>query len=1042
MNFEALKRLDATKDTVKKIDKYIQTLSTDSNDYYKALCYKASVLHSLKNDDEALKILLPLERKLWTLQNDEVIVLCDILKDIYFELNDPANALKYIKIKEEHLLLIDHDKFTKDMIEYYRFIGDIENEKRHILIYLEENIDEKELIDIYERLIEFSYKENNKNDFDKYYEKVRDFYQKIHADEKIAKIDFYKCYFLLESNIVDAYNFATKKLESDLTDDEKTYYSSICIKYFMAQNELRKASIVDSNFQEVALRAQKKFKLAYLETTLILYKRLNNNYSIELIEEEIKKTNELEDLPLKEKKPSSNKQIQKKLDIINQFENNDTKIDVKSIDSKTPDIQNSKVEIPSLPPKYELKPRIDVTLNTYASGYYKILNEAIKLLNEISKNQREPIRKALIEINKQVKYAEAQIIFKKQDGLFGYQYKDGRLYDKVFKNEDAIKTSLIYNSYLSQEEYYSTEPDFDIVTLKESVYSLKVIFPFLGPQSLGAIAYYFKENPENIDYEILKAFSYILSEYIKRQIERENIELDEKLKDFYLSKEKSGYIKIIDNVLFLNDVARNILDINISILRLDEYYELIGSTSKADFKGIIEKLAMGNLKSSSIKYRLNDKRLIESDISVYELKTSFIAVMSIEDITLKDKEERSLKEEALSDSLVNIKSKKALENDLTLLYKTKKFSIMLMDAKNFKKYNDVYGLKFHNDLIKAIGLKLDEMAFQFNASIYHYDSDKFFIVINHNDERNTIKIFSKMLDKLSNDLFLLNNRVRLYFNGAILRILLKSPKYSLDKIIDMLNNTLIGLKEDNSLKNNIAYYDSNVANKAFYDFQMELHLSEAIDKGLIRITYNQIADFASKGIFAYVARPQLINTLVDNDYFEKIIKKRGLENLIDRYIVSHALMELNNFKEEIGGVFNLVIPIHSETLSADFIDFYYDKLRFFKINPKNIYLKLDKMDGDLDLKYVNLIVSSIEDAIKYHAKYYLIRYNEIQLFELKALKEFLKMLNINTIIDDVSSKEEIELLRKNEIMLLTGQALKGDYRVEDLILANKDDKTL
>ena len=67
-----------------------------------------------------------------------------------------------------------------------------------------------------------------------------------------------------------------------------------------------------------------------------------------------------------------------------------------------------------------------------------------------------------------------------------------------------------------------------------------------------------------------------------------------------------------------------------------------------------------------------------------------------------------------------------MEKDLNELYKTKKFSIMLIDAKNFKKYNDVYGLKFHNDLIKAIGVKLDKMALQFNASIYHYDSDKFF----------------------------------------------------------------------------------------------------------------------------------------------------------------------------------------------------------------------------------------------------------------------------------------------------------------------------
>ncbi|MBS1477496.1 MAG: hypothetical protein HP024_06135, partial [Acholeplasmatales bacterium] len=301
MDFEALKRLDASKDTIKKIDKYIQKLAVDSNEYYMAVCYKASILHSLKNDDEALKILLPLERKLWMLKNEEVITLCDILKDIYYELNDSQNALKYIKIKEEHLLLIDHDKYIRDMIEYYRFVGDILNEKRQILIYLEENINENDLLEIYERLIEFSFNENNKADFDKYYQKVKDFYLKTHNDEKLAKIDYYKCQFLLENNIIDAYSFAVKKLDENLTDNEKTYYANICIKYFMAQNELRKASIVDSNFQEIALRAQKKFKISYLETTLELYKRLNNNYSIELIEEELQKTNNEEEANIKKK---------------------------------------------------------------------------------------------------------------------------------------------------------------------------------------------------------------------------------------------------------------------------------------------------------------------------------------------------------------------------------------------------------------------------------------------------------------------------------------------------------------------------------------------------------------------------------------------------------------------------------------------------------------------------------------------------------------------------------------------------------------------
>ena len=114
-------------------------------------------------------------------------------------------------------------------------------------------------------------------------------------------------------------------------------------------------------------------------------------------------------------------------------------------------------------------------------------------------------------------------------------------------------------------------------------------------------------------------------------------------------------------------------------------------------------------------------------------------------------------------------------------------------------------------------------------------------------------------------------------------------------------------------------------------------------------------------------------------------------------------------------------------------------ISFFKINPKNVYLKLNKITANLDLKYVNLIVSSVEEALKYHAKYYLIKYNEIQPFELKALKDFLKMFNIDTIIDEVSSKEEIAT---DEELEERKKTLKGNYKIEDLILASKDDKTL
>ena len=1032
MDFEALKRLDKNKDTVKKIDRYIQTLSVDSNDYYKAICYKASVLHALKRDDEALKILLPLEKKLWCLKNEDILVFADILKDIYFELNDPANALKYIKIKEDHLLLIDHDKYTKDMIEYYRFINDKVNEKRQILIYLEENINPDDLKDVYERLIDFAFEEKNKSEFDKYYTKLREYYLKVHTEDKLAKIDLYNCYFLFKNNIVEAYKFSTEKLSQNITNNEKAAYATVCIKYFMAQNEFRKASIVDSNFQEVALLSDVEYRKDYLNTTYELYKRLNNRYSMDLVLEEIEKLNQMEELP-KEKKLNT-RQIQKKLDIISQFEN------------ITPVKENTKEEKEVQTPKTvsiasEIKPRVDVTLNTYASGYYKLLNDAIGFLNESSKNQREPIRKALIELNKQIAFKEVHIIYKKHEGLLGYQFKSERLYDKSFKDEALISQSFIYESYKNQVDVYSMDSDFDIITLKESIFSLKIIYSFKGDTSLGAIAFFFNDEPKNFDYEILKTFSHLLEEFIKRGIVIDSINTDEKIKEFYINHQDQGFIKIIDEKMFLNDKAMKELNISTNIVYMHEFFDLIGTKDRHKVKGLFDNMLNGNIKSDVIIYSLNDKRLVESKINLFELKTTFIAVMSIEDVSLREKEKNALLDESLSDSLVNIKSIKALENDLYELYKEKKFSIMLIDAKDFKKYNDTYGIKFHNDLIKAIGLKLDYLKEKYKADIYHYDSDKFFIVIPNNDERNTIKIYGKLLDNLSEELFKLNNRVKLYFNGAILRVLLKSPKYSIEKIIDMLNNTLLGLKSENEMKNTLAYYDSKVADKVFYDFQMELHISEAIDKGLIKVSYNQIADFSKKGIFAYKAKLNLINAIVDESYFEGAIKKRNLELMIDKYIVSHALMELSEFKNKIGGVYNLVIPIHSTSMNKDFIEYYLDKLRFFKINPKNIYLSVSGQFPVLDLEYINLITDSLDLAIKLHAKFYQAKVDDYYTFDLKQVSDFLKLLGTETIVDAVSTKEKLDLL-VNDFSYISGNILKGDYQISELILANKDNKVL
>lgn len=1024
MKFSELKKLQFNKDTLKKIDNFLKNETLGSPDYYKALCLKGAVLHSLGKVEEALKILLELEGKIWVLQQDDVILLCDTLKSIFLEFDDPERALKYINIKKEHLDIIHKEKYFKDMIIYYHYLKDKENEKRYLLMYLDETIDPKERLFGFERLIEFQYEEHELDGFEISYDKLLESYYQINNDEGINHINYLKANLLLYQNLIEELNdFCNEKIkESIVSSDLKLFYASQMIKYHLSKGELRKASTIDGDYGDLIKNASLAIKKDYLKSVYLLYTSYGNNSIVQSIEEQI---DQLDKLETKEKPQETKKH---------------RKIEIQDPIIVTP----IKEEKPQKIDEEEVVLKPEQSLNAYVSEAYFALNEALSALNMEAPLIREPIRKSLLSIEKKYKFKECHIIYNYNNVWDGYQYKDGRLYEKHFKNKDAIINSVPVKVMNGGKEYLNDNisdivNNIDIITLHKSIYKGVISYPLRSNgKSFGSVSYYFDDIDFTLEFEILKTYSYSLSDKIDSMLYKNMVNDNDKHLTELLKKIPYGIKTITDEYTSFNEVCKNIYNVSIDSVDNESFYDLLTSADKPKYKDIISSFYLGSTKEASLTYKLFDGRSIKEIFYLYELTDHIVINSIIEDVSDDIKLKGKLHDKATLDSLTPLKGFRGFEEDIKELNKDKKYSVMLFDAKNFKLYFDIYGLKFHNDLIKAIGMKMQELSEKYQALMYHYDSDKFIVILKMNDERSTIKKYKEFLDDLKKKLFELNYRVKLSFKGSILRVLGKSPDYDGAKIIEMLTNSLGALKEESDF-NDVAYHNSKLADARFYDFQMELHISEAIDKGLLNVCYTQIANMKENDTFAYMAHLNLSNAIVSDAYFESVIKKRNLYLQTDKYLITHSLMELKEFYKEYGGYFNLFIPIHKHTIEdSSFISFYYEKMKLLHINPKYVYIEIldDIFNLDLsieDLKHLNLCTKSLDMAFKYHPKMYIVKYNQYDLITLKSIKDMLGLYDIKLLIDNVSSSEQIDTLTGEEFYILRGSALKKIYKISDII---------
>lgn len=1019
--------LPLEKESIKKIDRFLTTVDETKIEYFQAKCYKALIYNEIGKPNDALKLLMGYEEKFESLDKDIIVCITDTLKKIFMSLGRYEYALKYINIKEKALSYMAHDEYYKDMILYNLALHNDVDTKRYLLLYLADDISEENRIFAYEILIEFQYKDKDYNGFYESYDILKEYYKSVLNEDALLKIEKYKANIIYENNdTLEAIEYLKKLLNSLKNNTDKLTYATKLILLYLKQNDTHHASIVDANYSDCVDAASQNAKREYYLAIKELYERMNNRFSLDLAIKGLEALNETKE----------------ETEEINPVEKPKKKEKSKRISE--PIVIEKIVEAP----KKEETNFVSVVPVEESISYIK-LEPFINRLNLYNDTEelRDVLRDSLMLVTDFIKFEEVHFFIKNEDDFKGYYYKAKRLYDKVFNNSDVYKKSIPFRSFELNKALVMTDIadiyyNMSITTEKISSYNAAVSIPLnYKNEVFGSITYYGdKAISENFNFEMLNIISSMLNLRMNSYFYHDEVINKETLLNFINSKMPYGIMLNYDGLLKLNAKAIDMLKLSDTSLENDLYEDLIVSKDRVIRHSLMLEILSGRVKEKKLDYNLADNTRIREHLYLNCLSDHYLVVSIIENITDDYKLQEKYHRLSEKDKFTPLDSLEKLKETIKILNEVKKYSFVMINAYHFKLYKDVYGLKFSLDLIKAISLKLIEILQSYKGQAYHFDSDKFIIILPNNDERTVKKQVLQILNELTVKLNELNSRIKLYFRAGIVLVRSYTSKTDYNSLIEAASLTLDELQSNVENENIVLYYDSKAASSSFYDFQMELHISEAIDNQLIKLRYLQIVNMKERKLFGYEALVNLENTLVDPKYFEEIVAKRHLEESIDKYLIQKSILELKDFYEAYGGYFKVFIKIHTSTIATkNFLKYLEEKYKFYKI-PRSLFSFELVDNGGYDIKnntkalideHIMVGSSSLDIVLSNKLSIYFCDYSNKSKEELNAIKELCKNLNIELILTNVNDKNELESIK--DYSLVKGKIFDKNFTIEEII---------
>lgn len=378
--------------------------------------------------------------------------------------------------------------------------------------------------------------------------------------------------------------------------------------------------------------------------------------------------------------------------------------------------------------------------------------------------------------------------------------------------------------------------------------------------------------------------------------------------------------------------------------------------------------------------------------------------------------------------------------------------IVSIDIDKFKALNNIYGYDFCNVILKTFGDKLTNVCPP-DSIICRISADVFVSMFSY---ANNIDVF---LDEL------LNNTASLKIDYANIPINLSIGVYKInpnDKDINkVLDKTYMARSKTKGLYDmNYYIYDDLLENKLLEEQQIESSMYDALKNEEFKIVY-QPKTFTNNEKLAgaeALVRWYKNGKVIPPDKFIPLFEKNKFIIKLDLYIFEHVCKDMASWQEKYNFVPTISINVSKEHfLEENFIQKYVEITDKYKVDRSKIDLEITEsatIDESIDtLKILNNIKSkgfliSIDDFGTGYSSLSMIQSMPFDI--LKIDKVFVDQANLNsnqniinyimliaehlgveTIVEGVETKEQVELIRKINCDIIQGYYYSKPISKED-----------
>lgn len=1037
MTLNEVLELEKKQASIQKINLFLSNQEKNSDDYVKALSFKAIILASLNKTDEALKLLYEYLPDIKEMNSEGRIALLDGIIKITLDNELYEQALKYIELKKTFLPISKGDLYIKDKIDFYLKMNDYSNAKRELLSYLDDDISKEELIYAKIKLSDIYYSEKQ---YDKFLELLPDiklYYETNLALESLSILTIRELKIAL---IKKNYNkiILEGKQFIDSNDIKMKYIieiASLVLKSYIEIDELKKASILESNYSDYISNEYILESLDFCYQALELYKRVNSLVSIKEYEAKI---SGLEALKAKDntskakKKNVSVPEIELPQEVISELE-----------DINFNKILNPKAE------KIESKIKThEITKDINVSKNYELLSGIFNELNQVDLNLkfREIFRLCSIQICKILPIDEIYILYFNKNYI-GLHYKKERVYDKKI-NVDMIEGTISYQSLLTNSEYFldqaNKEYNKDIVKNEEY---LNDIYGFSVPISnsiecFGSIAYFSNNSFLDKDgiYESLKLVSMMLASRLLLFMKANDRSLETEKLLFIKDNMSSGLKECVEGYIHFSPQACKILGV-LEDLTLSDFYNQMEAADITNYKNILESLYNLDNSERELEYNYkNNGKIVRVKERFYPMMIEgTIHILSlIDDITKENYDKNKLISIAYTNPISKLDTEYKLLTDLERIYSKRQLSLSIIDIYDFDIYEELYGYLFSKQLVYAIGKSFKvAISKYFDIKLYHLEKCSFALLMeNINDKRSIESKLNSFFDFVHNDIAKINSRVSIYFKAGVYRM---SKNINIEKASMILDNAKDALNNSRAygLSNCITHYDGEEMRKSFNKKALVTHISECIDHGNLAINYSQIVNLKSVDVHGYKLKLGIDNYEADDELLNSVIERRDLVSQMDKYLIMNAFKEEKIIYDKCRGFINIFIEINQASIELSLISFLNTQLQFFKIDPRFVTFEFKDSSNPIvsRIRALGFMIASYSllDVLRESCDYYYYDYHFVTKESINEIYDSCKKHKVLCILNEINDSDDILLARENGYSLVYGKYYKKNLRIKNIL---------